>query len=130
MSVNQLKSQRKSIKSSINTFNNRKQAVQRIINNIDNGLDDNVSGVNSEIGKCLTELVQGVKGTSRVTTVCNNLSSLTERYVGSDGCMSSCRGNLISEVSRCQGQASSLSSQVTSLESQIRSQGGKIYFWE
>lgn len=129
MTVQQLKSQRKSKKNSLNTYAKRRNSIKDIINKIDNKLDDDIKDVNKQIGNCISELQQGLKGTSKVTTICDSMENAKEGGTGS-GKIASCRSYLSSEVSRCQGRINTLDSEIRSLEDQIRAQGGTIYFWE
>lgn len=130
MTVEQLKAQRKTKKNSFNSYANRRNAIRGIITKIDEKLDDDIRDVNSQITKCISELQQGLKGTSKVTTICSSMESSKEQGTGSDSKISSCRGYLSKEVSRCQGRINTLDSEIRSLESQIKAQGGTIYFWE
>ena len=129
MTVDQLKSQRKTKKNSFNTYVKRRDAVKGIIKNIDNKLDDDVRDVNKQISNCISELQQGLKGVSKVTTICDNMEDSKEGGTSS-GKISSCRSNLSSEANRCQGRINTLDSEIKSLENQIKAQGGTIYFWE
>lgn len=129
MTVDQLKAQRKAKKNSFNTYAKRRNAIRDIIKKIDNELDDDIRDVNKQISNCISELQQGLKGTSKVTTICDAMEGSKEGGTGS-GKIASCRSNLSSEVSRCQGRINTLDSEIKSLENQIRAQGGTIYFWE
>lgn len=128
MTVDQLKAQRKTKKNSFNTYAKRRNAIRDIIKNIDDKLDDDIRDINKQISNCISELQQGLKGTSKVT-ICNAMEDAKEGGAGS-GKIASCRSNLSSEVSRCQGKINTLDSEIKSLENQIRAQGGTIYFWE
>lgn len=130
MTIDQLKAQRKSKKNSFNAYAKRRNAIKDIIKKIDDKLDDDIGDVNKQISNCISELQQGLKGTGRVTTICNDMEGVKEKGTGSDSKISSCRSNLSSEVSRCQGRINTLDSEIKSLENQIRTQGGTIYFWE
>lgn len=130
MTVDQLKAQRKTKKNSFNTYAKRRNAINDIIKKIDNKLDDDISDVNKQISKCISELQQGLKGTSKVSTICSSMDGIKEKGTGSDSKISSCRSNLSSEVNRCQRRINALDSEIKSLEDQIRAQGGTIYFWE
>lgn len=130
MTVDQLKAQRRTKKSSFNTYAKRRNAVRDIVSKIDNKLDDDIRDVNNQITKCISELQQGLKGTTKVSQISSDMESSKEKGVGSDTKLSSCRGNLSSEVSRCQGRINTLDYEITQLENQIRAQGGTIYFWE
>ena len=123
MTVDQLKAQRKAKKNSFNTYAKRRNAIRDIIKKID------IRDVNKQISNCISELQQGLKGTSKVTTICDAMEGSKEGGTGS-GKIASCRSNLSSEVSRCQGRINTLDSEIKSLENQIRAQGGTIYFWE
>lgn len=130
MTVEQLKAQRKTKKTALNTYAKRRNAIRDIIKKIDDKLDDDIRDVNKQISNCISELQQGLKGTSRVTSICNAMENVKEKGTGSDSKISSCRGYLSSEVSRCQDRINTLDSEIRSLEIQIRDQGGTIYFWE
>lgn len=128
--VEQLKSQRKTKKNSFNSYAGRRNAIRTIVSNIDNKLDDDVTAINKKISSCMSELTQGLKGGKNTTTICSDMESAKEKSAGSDSKISSCRGNLSSEISRCQGRINTLDSEITQLENQIKAQGGTIYFWE
>lgn len=130
MTVDQLKAQRKTKKSSFNAYAGRRNKVKDIIKKIDDKLDDNISDVNKQISNCVSELRRGLKGTGKVATICSEMESIKEKGTDSDYYISSCRSNLSSEVNRCQGKINALDSEIKSLESQIKAQGGTIYFWE
>lgn len=129
MTLDQLKAQRKTKKNSFNTYAKRRNAIRDIIKKIDDKLDDDIRDVNKQISNCISELQQGLKGSSKVTTICDAMEDCKEGGTGS-GKIASCRSNLSSEVSRCQGRINTLDSEIKSLENQIRAQGGTIYFWE
>lgn len=130
MTVEQLKSQRRTKKDSYNTFVNRRNSVRNIVSNIDNKIDDDIRDINNQISNCINELKQGLKGTSKITQICSDMEFAKEKGVGSDSIVSSCRGNLSSEATRCQGNINTLDSEIKSLENQIRAQGGTIFPWE
>ena len=130
MTVNQLKSQRKNKKSSFNTYVKRRDAVKNIISSIDNKLDDDVRDVNNQIASCISELSQGLKGVPNVSKRSSDMTSAKEKSVGAESKIVSCSYNLCKEVSRCQGKINTLDSEIKQLESQIKAQGGSIYFWE
>ena len=71
MTVEQLKAQRKTKKTALNTYAKRRNAIRDIIKKIDDKLDDDIRDVNKQISNCISELQQGLKGTSRVTSICN-----------------------------------------------------------
>lgn len=129
MTVDQLKAQRRTKKSSFNTYAKRRNDIRDIIKNIDNKLDDDVRDVNKQISNCISELQNGLKGTSKVGTICDEMEKSKEGGTGS-GNIASCRSNLSREVSRCQGRINALDTEIKTLENQIRAQGGTIYFWE
>lgn len=130
MTVEQLKAQRRTKKNSFNTYAKRRNAIRDIIKKIDDKLDDDIRDVNKQISNCISELQQGLKGTSKVTTICSDMEAIKEKGTGSESKIASCRSNLSSEVSRCQSKINTLDSEIKSLENQIRAQGGTIYFWE
>ena len=130
MTVAELKSIRKTKKNLFNTYAKRRNGVRDIVSNIDNKLDDEVRSVNDRIGKCITELQQGLKGSTKVSALCTDMAATKESYPGSDSKLSSCKSNVKSEQSRCQGCINTLDSEICSIENQIREQGGTIYWWE
>lgn len=132
MTVDQLKSQRKTKKNSFNTYVKRRDAINKIISNIDKNLDDDVRDVNNQISSCISNLTQGLKvgSSKRISTVCSGLESSKESNVGRDTQISSVRSNLVNEKNRCQRNINSLDAEIRQLESQIKAQGGTIYFWE
>lgn len=130
MTVDQLKAQRKSKKSSFNSYANRRNAVKTIISNIDNKLGDDIGDVNGQISSCISELRQGLKGSSKLETVCSAMEAVKEGSSWNDSKISSCRSNLSNEVNRCQRNINSLDAEIKNIENQIKAQGGTVYFWE
>ena len=126
MTIDQLKARRKSKKNSFNSFVKRRDAINKIISNIDNKLDDDVRDINNNISSCASKLGQGLKA----ATVSGALEATKEGNAGSDGKISSVRSNLVSEKARCQRNINSLDTEIKQLEYQIKAQGGTIYFWE
>lgn len=130
MTVEELKSIRKSKKTSFNTYAKRRNGVKNIISAIDNKLDDDIRDVNKQISNCISELQRGLKGSTKVARVCSTMESTMEKSIESDSKISACRSYLSSEISRCQGKINALDSEISSLERQIKAQGGTVYFWE
>lgn len=130
MTVEQLKAQRKTKKSSLNTYAKRRDSIRDILNKIDTKLDDDIRDVNKQISDCIFELQQGLGGTGSISTICSDMQGVKEKATDFDSKIISCRSNLSSEVSRCQGRINTLDSEIRSLENRIRTQGGTIYFWE
>ena len=132
MTIDQLKARRKSKKNSFNSFVKRRDAINKIISNIDNKLDDDVRDINNNISSCASKLGQGLKAANsrKVATVSGALEATKEGNAGSDGKISSVRSNLVSEKARCLRNINSLDTEIKQLEYQIKAQGGTIYFWE
>lgn len=130
MTVAELKEKRKSKKNSFNAYAKRRNAVRTIVSNIDDKLDDDISDVNKKISSCISELQQGLKGSTKLSTICSDMEAVKEKGTGSDSKMSSCRSNIKSEQSRCQDRINTLDAEIKELERQIKEQGGTIYFWE
>lgn len=127
MSVEQLKAQRKSKKSSFNKYAERRDAVKKIVSNIDSKLDDDVRDINNKIKSCMNNLEQGLKGCNKVTTICSDMILAKE---GADSKMSDCRAYMKREQDRCQTKINQLDAEIKSLERQIKAEGGTVYFWE
>lgn len=86
--------------------------------------------INNRIASCISELQQGLKGSTKLSTVCSAMEATKEKSTGSDSKMSSCRSYVKSEQTRCQGRINTLDAEIKELERQIKAQGGTIYFWE
>lgn len=130
MTVAELKEKRKSKKKSFNTYANRRNGVRTIVSNIDDKFDDDIRDINNKISACISELQQGLKGSTKLSTVCSAMEGTKEKSTGSDSKMSSCRSYVKSEQTRCQGRINTLDAEIKELERQIKAQGGTIYFWE
>lgn len=130
MTVDQLKAKRKQKKSERSTLVSRRDSVKNIISGIDNKLDDDVRDANNKITSCINALSTGLRGSSRVSTICSSLETAKEKNSGYDSSVSSSRSNLSSESARCQSRINTLDYEIRSLEQQVRDQGGTIYFWE
>lgn len=130
MTVAELKEKRKSKKRSFNSYANRRNGVRTIVSNIDDKFDDDIRDINNRIASCISELQQGLKGSTKLSTVCSAMEATKEKSTGSDSKMSSCRSYVKSEQTRCQGRINTLDAEIKELERQIKAQGGTIYFWE
>lgn len=130
MTVDQLKAKRKQKKSERSTLVSRRDSVKNIISGIDNKLDDDVRDANNKITSCINALSAGLRGSSRISTICSSLETAKEKNSGYDSSVSSSRSNLSSESARCQSRINTLDYEIRSLEQQVRDQGGTIYFWE
>ena len=130
VTVEQLKAQRKTKKSSFNLYAKRRNSIRDIISNIDGKMNDDISDINRQISNCILEFQQGLKGSKRVAQICSDMESAKEKWADSDSKITSCRSNLSSEVSRCQSKINTLDYEIKQLEGQIKAQGGTIYFWE
>ena len=130
MTVEQLKTERSNKKSSFNAYAKRRNSINDIIDKIGSKFDDDINAVNKQIDNCIYELQCGLRGTSSVSTVCNNLELAKEKTIWSDYNISTCKSNLIYEKNRCQSRINELDATIKSLEKQITDQGGTIYFWE
>ncbi len=69
MTVAQLKSQRKTKKSSFNTYVKRRNGTRDIVSKIDSNLDDDIRDVNTQISNCMSKLTEGLKGTTKVSQI-------------------------------------------------------------
>jgi DNA repair exonuclease SbcCD ATPase subunit len=130
MSVDSLKAQRRSAKSEKSTLTKRHDKLRKIVASIDEKMDDDVRDINKQLEKCTSNLRDGIRGYSRNQTVANSIDDIKEKNVAYETKMSSCRNNLTSEMQRCQTRIDELSRQISTLEYQIKEQGGTIYFWE
>lgn len=130
MTVGELKAERRQKKGQFNSYVKRRNSIRTIISNIDSRFDDDVRDINRQISNCISELAAGLKGCDATKTICTNMEDCKEKYSGSDSKISSARGYLSSEVSRCQERINSLDYEIRSLEWQIENEGGTIYFWE
>ena len=130
MDVEQLKEQRKSKKNTFNKYAKRRDAIRKIVNGIDSKLDDEVSSINKQIDKCIDEFENSIKGSKRINSVYTNIRSSKESFSDKDLKLSSCRKVLSDEITRCQKKINDLDAEIRKTETQIKEQGGTIYFWE
>lgn len=130
MTVEQLKAQRRAQKSSLSVYKNRRSEVNDIIRKIDNNLTTMITSINLQTYQCSSKLREGLKGSSKIATICDDIENQKEKDIHLDDKISSCRSSLSSEANRCQAKIDTINSQIKWLENQIEAQGGVIYFWE
>ena len=130
MPVERLKALRRTKKKSFNDYAKRRDAIKKVISNIDNSLDNEKNAVNKRINLCESELQEGLKKVSGVSLICSEMEFTKMTDPSQDPFLSTCRSKLDLERQRCQRRINELDAEIKSLESQIRSLGGTIYFWE
>ncbi len=130
MSVESLKAKRRTKKKQFNEYVKRRDAINRIINNMSSKTGDDVSDVNNKIYATSNFLRSGLSGVSKISSVATEIYSEKESYVGGDDALSSCSEYLTKEKNRCQSKINSLDREIDDLEKQIKAEGGTIYFWE
>lgn len=97
---------------------NRKKAIDKIINRISTEFDNNVQLINDRIYFCSSFYSSGLKG--RKKSIYSDICSEEEKHEYADTKINSSKSNLQSESNRCQRKIEILDSEITSLDSQIR----------
>lgn len=113
-----LKTQRSGKISERDTLVNRKKGIDKIIGKIGSDFEDNVTNINNMILYCSSYYSSGLKG--RKKTISSDISSEKEQYDYKDTKINSSKTNLQNESNRCQSRIDTLNSEITSLDSQIR----------
>lgn len=113
-----LKTQRSGKISERDTLVNRKKGIDKIIGKIGSDFEDNVTNINNMILYCSSYYSSGLKG--RKKTISSDISSEKEQYDYKDIKINSSKTNLQNESNRCQSRIDILNSEITSLDSQIR----------
>jgi len=118
--LQQLKSSQKTAKNSRTTLNKRLDKLYTIRNKLENDFSNNISTIGTRcdnINGCLTN---GLKGAgNNISALKQDVTGLKEKDVFRDEYMSSARGSITNEISRCQNEISSLNSEINNLGNQI-----------
>lgn len=115
-----LKTQRRQKEQEKKLLLTRKQGVERMLSGIENQLNAPISGINSRISSCVSDLGAGVMGGRKSGTIQTDMTGEKEKYAVSDRQISGCRSNLNSELFRCQARINTLESEIAVLSTQIR----------
>lgn len=115
-----LKSQKRQKEQEKKLLLSRTQGLERMITGIENQLNDFISGINSRISFCVSELGAGVKGSRKSGSIQADMTGEKEKYAVSDSKISECRSNLNRELFRCQNRMNTLESEIAVLSTQIR----------
>ncbi len=119
MSLSSLREERQKKMSERDALLRRKEAVDRIVLSIDTGLDYEIAGVNTTLYMSASQLGDGIKGSSHVGEIMEDMLSETERNTLEDSCMESCHWNLSEEAARCQRKIDELNEEIQKLEQRI-----------
>lgn len=113
-----LKTQRSGKVSERDTLVKRKKGVEAIIRKIGTDFDNNVTNINNMITYCSSLYSSGLKG--RKKSISSDIVSEKEKYDNNDTKINSSKTNLQNELNRCQTRIDTLNSEISSLDSQIR----------
>ncbi len=113
-----LKTQRSGKISERDTLVKRKKAIDAIIGKIASDFDNNVTNINNMITYCSNYYSSGLTG--RKKSISLDISSEKEDYDYKDEKINSSKTNLQNESNRCQRRIDILNSEISSLDSQIR----------
>lgn len=113
-----LKTQRSGKISERDTLVKRKKAIDAIIGKIASDFDNNVTNINNMITYCSSYYSSGLTG--RKKSISSDISSEKEDYDYKDEKINSSKTNLQNESNRCQRRIDILNSEISSLDSQIR----------
>lgn len=113
-----LKTQRSGKISERDTLVKRKKAIDAIIGKIASDFDNNVTNINNMITYCSNYYSSGLTG--RKKSISSDISSEKEDYDYKDEKINSSKTNLQNESNRCQRRIDILNSEISSLDSQIR----------
>lgn len=100
------------------TLVKRKKAIDAIIGKIASDFDNNVTNINNMITYCSNYYSSGLTG--RKKSISSDISSEKEDYDYKDEKINSSKTNLQNESNRCQRRIDILNSEISSLDSQIR----------
>ena len=113
-----LKTQRSGKVSERDTLVRRKNVVDTIIRKIGTDFDNDVTNINNMITYCSSYYSSGLKG--RKKSISSDIDSEKEKYDSYDTKINSSKTNLQNESNRCQTRIDILNSEISSLDSQIR----------
>lgn len=113
-----LKTQRSGKVSERDTLVKRKQGIDAIIGKIDSDFDNNVTNINNMVMYCSSCYSSGLTG--RKKSISSDISFEKEDYDYKDVKINSSKTNLQNESKRCQTRIDTLNSEISSLDSQIR----------
>ena len=130
-SIANLKAKRKKSKNERKTFNNRKNAVKKVIDNAYK-IDDYFSKIKNKTDACADDLNDGLKGFgSNVSSKCSCIRNSDEDQVlSSQYPFINAISDMNSECWRCDNEINKLDTKIRNYERQIREQGGVILPWE
>ena len=113
-----LKTQRSGKVSERDTLVRRKNGGDTIIRKIGTDFDNDVTNINNMITYCSSYYSSGLKG--RKKSISSDIDSEKEKYDSYDTKINSSKTNLQNESNRCQTRIDILNSEISSLDSQIR----------
>lgn len=113
-----LKTQRSGKVSERDTLVERKSSVDTIIRKIGTDFDNNVTNINNMVTYCSSYYSSGLMG--RKKSISSDIDSEKEKYDNNDTKINSSKTNLQNESNRCQTMIDTLNSEISSLDSQIR----------
>ena len=113
-----LKTQRSGKVSERDTLVKRKKGIDAIIGKIASDFDNNVTNINNMVTYCSSYYSSGLTG--RKKSISSDISSEKEDYDYKDAKINSSKTNLQNESNRCQTRIDTLNSEISSLDSQIR----------
>lgn len=113
-----LKTQRSGKVSERDTLVKRKKGIDAIIGKIASDFDNNVTNINNMVTYCSSYYSSGLTG--RKKSISSDISSEKEDYDYKDAKINSSKTNLQNESNRCQTRIDTLDSEISSLDSQIR----------
>ena len=113
-----LKNQRSGKVSERDTLVKRKKGIDAIIGKVTSDFDNNVTNINNMVTYCSSYYSSGLTG--RKKSISSDISSEKEDYDYKDAKINSSKTNLQNESNRCQTRIDTLNSEISSLDSQIR----------
>lgn len=113
-----LKNQRSGKVSERDILVKRKKGIDAIIGKIASDFDNNVTNINNMVAYCSSYYSSGLTG--RKKSISSDINSEKEDYDYIDAKIISSKTNLQNESNRCQTRIDTLNSEISSLDSQIR----------
>lgn len=121
MSSSSIRAQIDQVKRKLETYEERKKALEKIRKKLGGDFDNNVSAAQRHNSSLTSALYNGLSGGSLgVSRLCGEIDDEREKAVWSDRSLSSADDSMEREISRCQSEISRLESELTSLQAQLQ----------
>lgn len=121
MSSSSIRAQINQVKRKLETYEDRKKALEKIRKKLGSDFDNNVSAAQRHNSNLTAALYNGLSGGSlEVSRLCGEIDDEREKTVWSDRSLSTADDSMEREISRCRTEISRLESELSSLQAQLQ----------